>query len=201
MKNPYPTNFSNASLLIPESRIIAGLLLQEPTTEEWKRQVYDDNILQLRTLNGAKTAGNLIRRRLNTMDKALWKFVHTGSKELATQSVLAATVKFSPLLGDYIRDVYQRERKQFAEQLRPSSWNQFIEECHNRIPDLPVRSESTQAKLKQNAFRIMAEAGMIDNTRNMTIRHLSLAPQLKRYLENSDEHYVLSCLLPERDRV
>ena len=200
MNNPYPANFTKASLLIPESRIVAGLLLQEPTPEEWKRQIYEENILQRRTPNSAQTAGTLIRSRLSTLDKELWGFVHTGSKELATQSVLAATVKFSPLLGDFIREVYQRERKQFAEKLRPSSWDQFIEECHNRIPDLPVRSESTQAKLKQNAFRIMAEAGLIDNTRDMTIRHLTLAPQLKQYLKDRNEQYVLRCLLPEGER-
>ncbi len=198
-KNPYPANFTKASLLIPESRTIAGLLLQNPTPAEWKQQVFDENVLQRRTRNSAETAANLIRSRLNTMDEKLWEFVHKGSKELATQAVLAATVKYSPLLGDYLREVYQRERKQFADQLRPTSWDQFIEDCHNRVPDLPVRSESTQAKLKQNAFRMLAEAGLIEDTKSMAIRRMLLAPQLKQYLVSRKEDYVLKCLPPEGD--
>lgn len=198
-KNPYPANFTKASLLIPESRIIAGLLLQNPTSAEWKQQVIDVNILQRRTHNSASTAANLIRSRLNTMDEKLWEFVHKGSQELVTQAVLAVTVKYSPLLGDYLREVYLRERKRFAEQLRPSSWNQFIEDCHNRIPDLPIRTESTNAKLKQNAFRIMAEAGLIEDTKSMRLRHLILVPKLKQYLLKQKEQYVLQCLLPEGD--
>lgn len=197
MPNPYPANFTKASLLVPESRIIAALLLQDLSSAEWKRQTLDENILQRRTKNSAQTAASLIKSRLMTMDSGLWEFIRTGSKELATQAVLATTVKFSPLLGDYLQYVYQRERKQFADHLRQSSWDLFIDDCHNRIPDLPVRTESTQAKLKQNAFRIMAEAGLIDNTKDMTIRHLALVPELERYLVSKQEKYVLRCLLPE----
>ncbi len=197
MPNPYPANFTKASLLVPESRIIAGLLLQDLSVAEWKQQIENENVLQRRTKNSAKTAAGLIKSRLMTMDHGLWELVYAGSKELATQAVLGATVKFSPLLGDYLQYVYQRERKQFADHLRPSSWDLFIADCHNRIPDLPVRSESTQAKLKQNAFRIMAEASLIDNTKDMSIRHLVLAPELERYLVRKQEKYVLRCLLPE----
>ncbi len=104
--NVYPANFTKASLLVPESRIIAGLLLQNPTAAEWKQQIMEENILQRRTANSAQTAAGLIRGRLQAMDEELWSFVHKGSRELATQAVLAATVKYSPLLGDYIRLVY-----------------------------------------------------------------------------------------------
>ncbi|MGI9283090.1 MAG: DUF1819 family protein [Endozoicomonas sp.] len=197
--NSYPANFTKASLLIPESRIIAELMLKHPTPAEWKQQIFDENILQRRTPNSASTVASLIRSRLNTMDERLWGFIQKGSKELATQAILAATVKYSPLLGDFLREVYQRERKQFAEQLRSTSWDQFIEDCHNRVPDLPVRSESTHAKLKQNAFRMMAEAGLIEDTKSMAIRHMLLAPELKRYLVSRKEDYVLKCLVPAGD--
>ncbi len=197
MKNPYPANFTSGSLLVPESRLIAELLLKHPTQPEWKQYIYEDNILQRRTAASAKSAANLIRARLKVMDEALWLLVVNGTKEVATQAVLAATVKYSPLLGDFIRYVYQQERKQFSTQLRPSSWEQFIEDCHNRVAYLPEYSASAQLKLKQNAFRIMAEAGLIEDTKSMIIRHLLLTPELKKYLVDQKEHYVLKCLMPE----
>ncbi|MCW7555582.1 DUF1819 family protein [Endozoicomonas gorgoniicola] len=77
-QNVYPANFTKGSLLIPESKIIAGILLQEPSPAEWKRQIVDENILQRRTTNSALIVAGVIRSRLKTVNEELWKLVHTG---------------------------------------------------------------------------------------------------------------------------
>ncbi len=48
------------SLLIPESRKIADLLLQEVSEEEWYQAVIIDNILQKRSPASAKRQAQLI---------------------------------------------------------------------------------------------------------------------------------------------
>ena len=92
----YQANFTKASLLVTESRIIAGLLLEHIGEEQWHQAIVVDNVLQKRTRNTATTQASLIRNRLNTMGPELWTLVRDGGKPVATHAVFAATIKFSP---------------------------------------------------------------------------------------------------------
>ena len=66
-KGRYQANFTKASLLIPESRIVAGLLLDNIDEDQWHQAIVVDNVLQKRTKNTATTQASLIRNRLATM--------------------------------------------------------------------------------------------------------------------------------------
>lgn len=46
VSSPYQANFTKCSLIVPESRIIAGLLLQGIEGSDWDKQVRDLNVLQ-----------------------------------------------------------------------------------------------------------------------------------------------------------
>jgi hypothetical protein len=63
----YQANFTKASLLVPESRIVAGLLLDNVDEDQWHQAIIVDNFLQKRTNNTATTQASLIRNRLATM--------------------------------------------------------------------------------------------------------------------------------------
>ena len=89
------------SLLIPESRKIAKLLLQKASKEEWYQAIVIDNILQKRSPSSAKRQAILIRNRLDLMTPEHWVLVKDGNAEVATQALLASAVKHSRLLSDF----------------------------------------------------------------------------------------------------
>ena len=93
------------SLLIPESRKIAKLLLQKTSEEEWYQAVIIDNILQKRSPASAKRQAKLIRKRLSLMGPEHWTLVKDGNAEVTTQALLAAAIKHSRLLGDFMSNV------------------------------------------------------------------------------------------------
>jgi hypothetical protein len=88
------------SLLIPESREIAKLLLRDTSEEEWHQAIIIDNVLQKRSPATAKRQAKLIRNRLVLMTPEHWALVKDGNAEVATQALLAATIKRNRLLGD-----------------------------------------------------------------------------------------------------
>ena len=57
------------SLLIPESRKIARLLLNGADTKKWHQAVFIDNILQKRSPAAAKRQAKLIRNRLEFVSR------------------------------------------------------------------------------------------------------------------------------------
>ena len=193
-KGRYQANFTKASLLIPESRIVAGLLLKHIDEDQWHQAIVVDNVLQKRTQNTATTQASLIRNRLTTMGPGLWSLVKEGGKPVATHAVLAATIKFSPLLGDFLDLVVREQFRRFEKTLRPPLWDDYLESCHGRDIDMPSWSESTRAKLKQNAIRMLAEAGYLHDTKSMRLQRVQISPEVISYLQEHEENYVINCL-------
>jgi len=194
MSSVYLANYTKCSLIVPEARIVAGLLIKGAESGEWERQVLDVNVLQKRTAKTAVTYANLARARLQTMDADLWLLVRDGSAPVATHAVLAATVKFSPLFGDFLRTVVRDQFRRFATHLETRHWDAYIEDSLRSQPNMPALSDSTRVKLRQNAMRMLAEAGFIESTRSLRLRSQQIEPAVLHYLRQHNEQYVLDCL-------
>ena len=196
MKNQgrYKANFTKGGLMVPESRIVADLLLQGIEGAGWKRAVEVDNVLRKRSLTTASTKALLIRARLQTMTEGLWLMVRDGSKPVATHAVFAATAKYSPLFGDFldlvVRDLYRR----FEETLKPQHWDRYLEDCQNRDPVMPKWTTATQEKLRTRTFGMMTEAGYLTDSRTRTLKPINVSPEVVHYLKDCHEDYALRCM-------
>ena len=98
----YKADITAGALKLPESRLVADLLLRKADAEGWKDAIVTKNVLQARSPATARRLTKLIRGRLETMEPDLWKLVRDGKGTVATHAVFAAAVKHSPLLGDFL---------------------------------------------------------------------------------------------------
>ena len=187
-------NFTKASLIVAETRLVAGLLLGDASPDSWKQAIEIDNVLQKKTRNTALTYANLARTRLQTMGPALWQIIHQGSLAEARDGALAATVKFSPLFGDFLRDVLRDQFRRFATKIGASLWDDYIDHQLRAHPDVPSFNDSTRTKLRQNAMRILVEAGFVTDTQSLTLRPHRIEPSVRHCLEAHQERYTLECL-------
>ena len=105
----YSANICAGSLKVAESRVVAGLLLRGVNGFAWQNAIVDQNVLQARNPASAVRVSRLVRQRLETMQPDLWRLVHEGSGAVAVHALLAAAVKHSPLLGDFL-DLVVREQ-------------------------------------------------------------------------------------------
>jgi hypothetical protein len=190
----YKANFTKGGLMVPESRIVAGLLLQGVDAAAWKQAIEIDNVLAKRSPATASTKAALIRARLKTMSEGLWRLVRDGSKPVATHAVFAATIKYSPLFGDFldivVRDLYRR----FEENLKAQHWDRYLEDCRSRDPAMPDWTTATQEKLRTRVFGMMTEAGYLSDSRTRVLKPVQVSPEVLHYLKEAGEDYALRCM-------
>ncbi|CFB61450.1 hypothetical protein PCO31110_04220 [Pandoraea communis] len=127
----YNAEISAGSLMIPESRRIAPLLLSRPSDELWESALNDENLLQKKPAT-AKRQARLIRRRLETLDEEGVRLVVEGDGELCRQILLSAAIRHSRLLGDFMRDVYAMDLRRLEKNLNHRQWDGFLAECEHR---------------------------------------------------------------------
>ena len=190
----YRADITAGSLKVAESRIIADLLLKQADDDAWKSALGRDNLLQARSPATARRLARLIRNRLETMTPELWKLVRDGNSTIATHACLAATLKHSALLADFLELVVKEQYRIFAQRLTYQQWDDFIADCQNRDPDLPQWSETTIRRLRSSVFQILEQAGYIDSTKSLRLQTVHIAEEVVRYLDNNDEGSVLRCI-------
>ncbi len=128
------------------------------------------------------------------MKPDLWDLVHKGKSEVSIQALLAAAIKHSRLLGDFMNQVVHENWRTFKPKINVKDWKYFFETCSQADPQMLEWTESTQKKLKQIIFRILAESNYIDTTRSRQLQSVTVLPEIKKYLTDNSERYVLSCM-------
>ncbi|QTA82150.1 Uncharacterized membrane protein, DUF1819 [Desulfonema limicola] len=190
----YKSSITTGSLLVRESRIIARLLLDNVDNRTWYQAVIIDNVLQKRSLESAKRQAGFVKERLTLMEPELWRLIDKGSSDVAVQAVLAASIKHSHLLGDFMNKVVRLHWQVFKKRISAKDWQEYIEMCTQVDPKIQNWTTATKAKLKQIVFRILAEADYINNTRSCELIPVTITPDVKTYLINNSENYVLKCM-------
>jgi hypothetical protein len=162
--------------------------------DSWYQSIIVENILQKRSPATAKRQGMLIRHRLESKTPDLWRKVADGIAEVATQALLASAIKHSRLLGEFLDQVVKQHIQTFDLQLTAKDWSDYFESCQYLDPKVGRWSESTRRKLREVVFRILAEAKYLDNTRSLKLIPVVVVGEVRRYLVENEEHYILKCM-------
>jgi Putative inner membrane protein (DUF1819) len=190
----YKADITAGALKLPESRLIADLLLRQVDAEGWKDAIVTNNILQARNPATASRLSKLIRGRLETTGPDLWRLVRDGKGTVAAHAAFAATVKKSPLLGDFLEIVVAEQYRLFSPALSKNLFADYLEGCRERDPEMPQWNESTLRRLRSSVFQMLAQAGYIENTRSLKLQTVHIADQVLGYLKAHREEYVLRCI-------
>jgi len=190
----YAATITAGALKPAESRVVADLLLRGVTGAAWRAAIEQDNVLQAKSIATAKRLARLIRDRLAPFDPAVWKMVRDSANPVVQHALLAAAVKHSPLLGDFLDLVVREQFRRFAPTLPISLWEDYLLDCRGRDPEMPWWNESTRQRLRSSVYLCLAQAGFLENTRSLKLQPVFIATQVLRLLESSDERYVLRCL-------
>ena len=191
----YKADITAGALKLPESRVIADLLMRGLTPDGWREAIYERKVLQTRSQATAMRLTRLIRGRLELMEADLWRLVRDDETTVATHALLAAAIKQSHLLGDFLDLVVREQYKIFSERLTNSLWDQYLDDCHGRDPQMPEWHESTRRRLRSSVFQIVAQAGFVRDTQSLRLQTVFIADDVIDYLKRHDEQYVLRCIL------
>ena len=121
----YSAGITAGALKVPESRVIAGLLLREVIRPEWRTAIYAENVLQARSPKTAKRLSVLIVVASPTSSRPLWKLIRDGSVVEATHACLAAAVKAATCSATFfdlvVRDQYRTFKEALARRSGPTT--------------------------------------------------------------------------------
>lgn len=169
-------------------------MLSHPDPVAWLTAIVRDNVLQKTSQVTARRQAGLIRRRLVMLDETAWHLVAEAEQEVAVQILLAAAVKHSRLLGDFMRNVVAGHVRRLEHTLSHSDWEAFLADCARRDAAVAQWSTGTRSKLLEVMQRILAEAHYLESTRNLRLTPPLLHPDVVRYLRARSELEVLAAM-------
>ncbi len=190
----YNSDLIGGSLQVRESRIIADLLLQGATPEQWQEVVQQHNRLQKRTPASAKRVAQALRKRLERLDEPFWRAIRDGDDQLATQVVFCSALERNLLLVEFIETVLHDAFITRAEVLETYHWNEFLDERCQRDSAISMWTESSRKKMAQVVYRMLAEVGLLESTRTMKLQHLLIRSEVRSLLEDSYRNRIKACL-------
>jgi hypothetical protein len=190
----YDSDLIGGSLLARESRVVAELLLENADEGEWKQAIQVENRLQKRSPATAKRQASALKKRLSRLDQPFWKALRDGDDELATQVAFVAALERNLLLVEFLETVVQDAFMLQAENLEQYQWSDFLEDRSHRDLAIGDWTESSKKKMGQVVFRILAEVGLLQSTRNLRLQHMLVRPEVKVLLEDSRRHRIKACL-------
>jgi hypothetical protein len=190
----YGASITAGSLKLAESRIVASLLLRGVTPDQWRSAITEENVLQARNPRTSIRVARLLRQRLEIMGPDLWRLVRDGDASVATHALLAAAIKHSPLLGDFLDLVVREQLRVYAVELPKSLFDEFLRDCRGRDPEMPEWKESTRRKLQTTVYHILVQTGFLSDTRRLKLQPVHIANSVLDYLHKNDENYVLRCI-------
>jgi hypothetical protein len=190
----YNAEIVAGALMLAESRQIARRLLDGVTDSELKKLLVEDNILQKRSPSTALRQAALIKKRLQLVNGELLGVISDGTREVATQALLAAAIKHNKLLGDFMLRVVKEHWLAYEKQLKRSDWPRFLEECQHIDPTVLTWSKATRQKIGQVVVRCLIEARYVDSARSLQITLVHIYGEVLDYLRRNDEQYVLTCM-------
>jgi hypothetical protein len=190
----YDSDLIGGSLQVRECRVIADLLLQQASPEQWAEGIQQHNRLQKRSPASAKRVAQALRKRLERLDQPFWRALRDGDDELATQVAFCAALERNLLLVEFIETVLRDAYLTKAEHLEPWHWHDFLEERSHRDPAIETWTESSRKKMAQVIYRMLAEVKLLKSTRSMQLQSLLVRPEVRTLLDESYRHRIKACL-------
>ena len=190
----YDSDLIGGSLQVRESRIVADLLLQDASPEQWHEVIQQQNRLQKRAPASAKRVAQAIRKRLERLDAPFWRAIRDGDDELATQVVFCSALERNLLLVEFIETVLKDAFVTRAGVLEPYHWNEFLDERSHRDSTITTWTESSRTKMAQVVYRMLTEVGLLKSTRNMKLQNLMIRSEVRVLLDDSYRYRIKACL-------
>jgi hypothetical protein len=191
----YSADIVAGSLKIAESRVIADLLIRGVDKTIWREAIEKQNVLQAKNPSTAIRIARLVRKRLELMKPDLWRIIRDGTGDVVTHAVLAAAVKHSYLLGDFMDLVVREQYKLFSDILPKRLWDEYLQDCRGRDPEMPEWKDVTRVKLGNVVYHILEQAGYLKDKQSLKLQAVHVATPVLSYLKDNDEQYVLRCIL------
>ncbi|EKT4487398.1 MULTISPECIES: DUF1819 family protein [Shewanella] len=177
----YLGDIIGGSIMLRESRLIAHLLQSHPDEQHWLQAIVDENLLQKPSIHSAKRMASTVRKRIEPLGEAFWTELEEAHDELASQLLLLAIMKQSPVLTDFMQTSFADARRMYREELKNDDWQEFINSRMRIIEGLDNYASTSINKIGSNVFKILADAGYLASGRSKKLKKVYLHPLISEW--------------------
>lgn len=156
----YALSFTSGGLLVREADIVASVYLRERDWASVRHILAEENLLQARTISSNMRVIRETVQRLSFLDDAEIELVTESSLAERCHLMWMAACRRYELIGDFAEEVLRERFLLLTPTLNTEDFDRFITGktlWHSELDDL---KPSTRAKLRQNVFRMLHEAGL-----------------------------------------
>ena len=126
-KLKYSSNIKDKGLLGKELKLAAELLCQGYSYEKIVEMSIEDNIFQVNTERRRKELADCIVTRLKYLDEFTAQRIAEGTIFLANTLSLYSIIKTSPLVFDFMNEVYREKVELMVNRITDADMNQFMD--------------------------------------------------------------------------
>ncbi len=187
-------DLTGGSLLIRESRLVASMLVEGWSPQDIKAQVLGKNLFQNDSPSTTRRYCRLILSRLRCLSMPQLRLLGEGNDETAGLLLLTAVLKTYPIVRSFVREVLLEKVRCYEPKLERKDWVRFLEQWETIDPEVPQWTESSRKKMGQVIIRMLSEAGILSDTRTMTIQFPIIPPEVTDVLIQASEDHILEYL-------
>lgn len=147
-------------LLIREADLVASVYLSERDWGTVRQIVMEGNLLQARTTSSSVRVTRETIQRLSVLDDAELELLADSSLTERCHLLWTAACRRYELIGDFAEEVLRERYLLLTPTISPDHFDRFLTGKSLWHPELDELKASTRAKLRQNVFRMLHEAGL-----------------------------------------
>ena len=176
----YNFSYTGFSLRVAETSLVADAMLSGREFDA------------VRDLAGGKTSTakkflNEINKRLETLTKPQLELLAHGTREHQKQIAFLAICKAHLFIRDFVFEVLREKMLVFDNILSEGEYVSFIRRKADLHPEIEEMTDVSQKKIQQVTFKILEQAGLIDNTRTKMIQPQILDSEIILAIASDDK--------------
>lgn len=188
----YSSTIKSRPLLFAETKTLASIFAKGVNNVELKRQVIEDNIFQVKTESRKREIASTILTRLKVLDDFLVEKLLESDIDTSKIIVLYTIMKTDRLFYEFMNEAFSEKTSYQDLVLTDRDFNTFFEAKRQQSDKVANWQEYTFYKLQQVYKRILAEAGLLKNSK-IIIPIINL--DVLEHIRNSDEPRFINVLV------
>ncbi|WP_034059325.1 DUF1819 family protein [Lacinutrix jangbogonensis] len=188
----YKFSFTAASLRTRELVLVAKHVLEHPIEDI-------EGVLG----NGKRATGNRYYKEmckwLNTLTENQKMMLLEGSYKVQNEMTFIAACKNFAFIRDFIIEVIREKYLVYDYEITEGDYLSFFRRKAEQHPEMEQLTEVTQKKVKQVTFKILEQAGLINNIKSKMIQPQMIEPETRKAILNDNSELFKIFLLSDFD--
>jgi len=184
----YIKDITAGALLLDESKLWISLLDNSNILEAFL------TALPARSESTTKRYAAVINGRLSCVDNAGLELLKSSYGDSLKLMLLLLVINRTPIIYDFIKEIYCEAKRLYRPSLESSEVNRFIEQRIDLISAGRLPSESTLKKVKSNLVKVLVDAELINNKKEMLLQNVFILPEVQEFASSQNLTHQLNIL-------